>query len=103
MSDGVKKFKRFVKKFKIPLKIIILPSSTRTAVEAAHAIGCQVAQIAKSIVFKTSSGMPILVITSGINQVDEKKLAKMKIYLNSQKFGEQLVMDFLYLKFLLLG
>ena len=49
-----------------------LPSSTRTAKEAAHSIGCSVKQIAKSIVFKTRlTGKPILVITSGSNRVDE--------------------------------
>ncbi len=39
-------------------------------------IGCRVEQIAKSLVFKTrSSGKPVLVIASGVNRVDEKKLA----------------------------
>jgi prolyl-tRNA editing enzyme YbaK/EbsC (Cys-tRNA(Pro) deacylase) len=51
-------------------------ASTRTAVDAAAAIGCEVAQIAKSLVFKaTESGRAILVIVSGINRVDEKKLS----------------------------
>ncbi len=52
-----------------------LPESTRTAEEAANAIGCDVAQIAKSIVFiDKESGNPILVIASGINRVDTKKI-----------------------------
>lgn len=52
-----------------------LPDSTRTAEEAAKAIGCDVAQIAKSLVFiDKSSGNPILIIASGINQVDIKKV-----------------------------
>lgn len=52
-----------------------LPDSTRTAEEAASAIGCQVAQIAKSLVFiDKASGNPILVIASGINRVDTKKI-----------------------------
>ncbi len=51
-------------------------ASTRTSAEAALAIGCQVAQIAKSIVFKAKpSGRPVLVIASGINRVDEAKVA----------------------------
>ena len=51
-------------------------ASTRTSAEAAAAIGCDVAQIAKSIVFKAKpSGRPVLVIASGVNRVDEAKIA----------------------------
>lgn len=50
-------------------------ASTRTAVEAAAAIGCTVAEIAKSILFRTASGRPVLVVASGTNRVDEKKVA----------------------------
>jgi prolyl-tRNA editing enzyme YbaK/EbsC (Cys-tRNA(Pro) deacylase) len=54
-----------------------MPSSTRTAPEAAAAIGCSVSQIAKSILFKgATSGKPILVIASGTNRVDEKLVAE---------------------------
>lgn len=53
-----------------------LPQSTRTAVEAAAAVGCAVGQIAKSLVFHTAGGeRPILVIASGTNRVDERRLA----------------------------
>jgi prolyl-tRNA editing enzyme YbaK/EbsC (Cys-tRNA(Pro) deacylase) len=52
------------------------PASTRTAAEAAAAIGCEVAQIAKSLVFRArQSGRPVLVIASGANRVDEKAVA----------------------------
>jgi prolyl-tRNA editing enzyme YbaK/EbsC (Cys-tRNA(Pro) deacylase) len=52
-----------------------LPDSTRTAEEAAKAIGCDVAQIAKSLIFiDKASGNPILVIASGVNQVDINKI-----------------------------
>ncbi len=52
-----------------------LPESTRTAEEAANAIGCNVAQIAKSLVFiDKETGNPILVIASGFNRVDIKKI-----------------------------
>jgi prolyl-tRNA editing enzyme YbaK/EbsC (Cys-tRNA(Pro) deacylase) len=52
-----------------------LPVTARTAADAAAAIGCAVAQIAKSLVFKTRSGKPVLVIASGVNRVDETKIA----------------------------
>lgn len=52
------------------------PEGTRTAADAARAVGCSVAQIAKSLVFKGArSGRALLVITSGANRVDEAKLA----------------------------
>src|SRR5262245_10640854 len=53
-----------------------LSRSTRSAAEAAAALGCQVDQIAKSLVFRgTASGGGILVIASGGNRVDEGKVA----------------------------
>lgn len=58
--------------------VVELPTSTRTAAEAAQAVGCQVGQIAKSLVFKTQrTQRPILVIASGANRVDESKLARL--------------------------
>ncbi|HVM82764.1 MAG TPA: YbaK/EbsC family protein [Candidatus Binatia bacterium] len=51
-------------------------ASTRTSADAAAAIGCAVAQIAKSLVFRgRPSGRAILVMASGANRVDEAKLA----------------------------
>jgi len=48
----------------------------RTAAEAAVLLNCDVAQIAKSIIFKSvTTGRSLLVITSGANRVDEKKVA----------------------------
>lgn len=49
--------------------------STRTAQEAAERAGCELGQIVKSLVFKgNDSGKPILVLTSGANRVDEKRI-----------------------------
>jgi prolyl-tRNA editing enzyme YbaK/EbsC (Cys-tRNA(Pro) deacylase) len=50
---------------------IIFDKSTRTAKEAAEALGCEIGQIAKSIIFKTLNNIPILVIASGINRISE--------------------------------
>lgn len=58
--------------------VVTLPSSTRTAAEAAAAIGCTVGQIAKSLVFRTAaSATPIMVIASGPNRVPEARLAEL--------------------------
>ena len=52
-----------------------LDRTTRSAAEAAAAVGCDVGQIAKSLVFRgVKSGAPILVITSGANRVHEQAL-----------------------------
>lgn len=48
--------------------------STRTAADAANAIGCTVAQIVKSLVFVVD-GQPTIALVSGDNRLDEKKLA----------------------------
>jgi prolyl-tRNA editing enzyme YbaK/EbsC (Cys-tRNA(Pro) deacylase) len=60
----------------LSLQVVSLPASTRTSAEAAQAVGCQVGQIAKSIVFRgQNSHRPVLVIASGSNRVNEKKIA----------------------------
>lgn len=51
--------------------------STRTAQEAADRAGCELGQIVKSLIFKgKQSNKPILVLTSGANRVDEKRISK---------------------------
>ena len=55
-----------------PDTITVFPESTRTAAEAAAAVGCTVAQIAKSIVFRAGE-RAALVVTSGANRVDPAK------------------------------
>jgi len=54
-----------------------LPSSTRTAQEAADSIGCSVSQIAKSLVFREkTTDQAILIIASGPNRVDVHKVER---------------------------
>ena len=56
-------------------RVVEMPESTRSAADAADAVGCTVAQIAKSIVFRASrSDRPVLVIASGANRVDEARV-----------------------------
>ena len=49
--------------------------STRSAADAAKAIGCEVRQIAKSLVFRQADDSPVLIIACGDNRVDEQKAA----------------------------
>lgn len=58
-------------------RVVVFSESTRTSAEAAAAVGCDVAQIAKSLVFRTRPGnRPVLVIASGANRVNEKAVAR---------------------------
>jgi len=80
MTEKLKKsagrVQEVLEKFGLDLEVKQLSASTRTAQEAADAIGCDVAQIAKSLVFKgKETGVPILIIASGINRVNEKTVA----------------------------
>jgi prolyl-tRNA editing enzyme YbaK/EbsC (Cys-tRNA(Pro) deacylase) len=57
-------------------EVRMMATTARSAAEAAASIGCTVAQIAKSLVFRAKSGRAVLVIASGPNRVDEKKIAE---------------------------
>lgn len=58
--------------------VVELPGSTRTAAEAAAAVGCEVAHIAKSLIFRgAQSNQPVLVVASGTNRVDEARVAEL--------------------------
>lgn len=57
-------------------RVVEFEASTKTSADAAAAIGCTVAQIAKSIMMKTAREQkPVLVVASGTNRIDEKKVA----------------------------
>uniref|UniRef100_A0A831X756 YbaK/EbsC family protein n=1 Tax=Thermorudis peleae TaxID=1382356 RepID=A0A831X756_9BACT len=61
----------------LPGRVVELSQTTRTAVEAARAIGCDVAQIVKSLVFCGAwSGQAYLVLVRGVDRVDESRLAE---------------------------
>jgi len=60
----------------IEAEVVEFEQPTRTSAEAAAAIGCSVAEIAKSIVFRgTDSGLAVVVVASGDNRVSEAKVA----------------------------
>ena len=55
-----------------PHPVQLLPDTARSAEEAAAGLGCDVAQIAKSIVFRrVDDDVPVVVVASGVNRVDE--------------------------------
>lgn len=59
----------------IQVEPVTFPTDTRTAVDAAHAVGCDVAQIVKSLVF-VAEDEPVLLLVSGANRVDLAQAAK---------------------------
>jgi prolyl-tRNA editing enzyme YbaK/EbsC (Cys-tRNA(Pro) deacylase) len=77
LSRSTRRFLEVVNRMGIDLEVVELPSSTRTAVDAASAIGCSVAQIVKSLLFRTVAGKePLMVIASGVNRVNESRIAE---------------------------
>jgi prolyl-tRNA editing enzyme YbaK/EbsC (Cys-tRNA(Pro) deacylase) len=75
LSDSAKKVQQALNLHGVACTVVELPGSTRTAVEAAQAVGCRVEQIAKSLVFQgRTTKRPVLVVASGANRVNEKKL-----------------------------
>lgn len=58
-------------------EVVVFSDSTRTAAEAAQAVGCQVGQIVKSLVFKGKhTHRPVLVEASGVNRVNERRVSE---------------------------
>ncbi len=78
LSKNAQKVQEVLSGMGLECHVVELADSTRTAQEAADAIGCEVAQIAKSLIFRgkeTDKG--ILVIASGVNRVHEKRLGRL--------------------------
>ena len=77
LSDSAKRVQDFLSAKGFSFQVKELPGSTRTAQEAADSIGCAVAQIAKSLVFREKkTSLPVLVIASGSNRVDLAKIER---------------------------
>ena len=74
MSDSSDRFVASARQLGLDIEIARFREGTRTADDAARAIGCDVAQIVKSLVFMVGDE-PLLALTSGANRVDVKKLA----------------------------
>ena len=82
-GSRVKKVQQTLKSLGFSDEIVVFPDSTRTAIEAAQAVGCSVGQIVKSLVFRgAQSHKPVLALVSGANRVNEKRLGLL--------FGEEI-------------
>ena len=77
LSPSARKVDEALRALGYHFNIIEHTESTRTAQEAAERAGCELGQIVKSMIFKgKDSGKPILVLTSGANRVDEKRISQ---------------------------
>ncbi|MGM9988199.1 MAG: YbaK/EbsC family protein [Bacillaceae bacterium] len=75
LKKSSQKIQEKLNEFGLELQVVELAASTRTSQEAADAIGCTVSQIAKSLIFKgKNSQKPILIVASGTNRVNEKRI-----------------------------
>jgi prolyl-tRNA editing enzyme YbaK/EbsC (Cys-tRNA(Pro) deacylase) len=77
LSSSAQKIQDQLQSLGYDYPVIEHAESTRTAQEAADRAGCELGQIVKSLIFKgKESGKPILVLTSGANRVDEKRISE---------------------------
>jgi prolyl-tRNA editing enzyme YbaK/EbsC (Cys-tRNA(Pro) deacylase) len=77
LSLSARKVQEALKILGVTCEVCEMGKTTRTAQDAARSVGCDVGQIAKSLVFKGgTTRQAVLVITSGSNRVDEKKLSE---------------------------
>ena len=76
INSSAQRVQEALNNYGVSCQVVEMPQSARTADDAARAVGCQVGQIVKSLIFKgKESHQPILVATSGANRVNEKKIA----------------------------
>ncbi|WKZ34166.1 MAG: YbaK/EbsC family protein [Anaerolineales bacterium] len=77
LSPSAQKIQNLLNSLGYSYTIIEHAESTRTAQEAADRAGCELGQIVKSLIFKgKESGKPILVLTSGPNRANEKRISE---------------------------
>jgi prolyl-tRNA editing enzyme YbaK/EbsC (Cys-tRNA(Pro) deacylase) len=74
-SKAIERFGRAARDLGLPVEIREFPEGTRTAADAARAIGCEVGQIVKSLVFVAGGDRPFLALTSGPNRADTNRLS----------------------------
>jgi prolyl-tRNA editing enzyme YbaK/EbsC (Cys-tRNA(Pro) deacylase) len=77
LSASAQKVQEAIRARGLDLTVIELAVPVRTAADAAREVGCEVAQIAKSIIFRAASGRGVLVITSGSNRVNEERVTEL--------------------------
>ena len=76
LKPSAQKVQEALKAHQLTCEVVQMKDTTRSAADAARAVGCEVGQIVKSLVFEgKNSHQPILVTASGINRVNEQAIA----------------------------
>ena len=77
LKSSTRKVQAYLNSRGFDLRVQQIPETTRTAAEAAKAVNCDVACIAKSLIFRNRDNQePVLIIASGRNRVDLEKAGK---------------------------
>lgn len=77
LKSSAQKVQKALHGLGLTCEVVQMQATTRTAEDAAQAVGCEVGQIVKSLIFESKqSHQPILVVASGANRVNERILAQ---------------------------
>ena len=90
-SHASQKVQDYLDQFDLDLEVKEFPASTRTAQDAANAIGCTIGQIVKSLIFR-SDEKPLLFLVSGDNRLDVNKVSH-NLDIRIEKANAQFVRD----------
>jgi len=91
LPKASQKVQEYLNQFGLNLQVKEFPASTRTAQDAADAVGCELGQIIKSLVFRVHD-KPLLFLVSGKNRLDVKKVRN-DLSMPIQKADAQFVRD----------
>lgn len=76
LSQSARRFQALLDERGLGFTVVELPDSTRSAADAARAVGCDQSQIVKSLIFRgVDTDTPVRVLASGTHRVDEARIA----------------------------
>ena len=77
LKSSAQRVQEALQDYGLTCEVVQMQDTTRSAGDAARAVGCEVGQIVKSLIFEgKQSHQPVLVVTSGANRVNEKTIGK---------------------------
>ena len=77
LKSSAQRVQEALQGYGLSCEVVQMQDTTRSAEDAARAVGCEVGQIVKSLIFEgKQSHQPILVVTSGANRVNEKTIGQ---------------------------
>jgi prolyl-tRNA editing enzyme YbaK/EbsC (Cys-tRNA(Pro) deacylase) len=91
LSKKSKIVHKYLQKFGLKLEVVEFEESTKTAQEAANAIGCEIGQIVKSLIFRNKD-QGLLFLVSGKNKLDTNKVAR-ELKIDLKKADAQFVKE----------